>query len=249
MRLIFSTLIALFVTAVMFFMIKIWGQSQPVTTYDHPFLNQLQNSQSTGQPTQFQLAKPYQDISPNEPHFLNIGITRDNQWVLTPSPEFLVHAKTWEQIKDHAQKLEDVLAKIKNKSLILNLVDNPADYETSFLELLTKHDLAEGKTLIFTSPYEVPLKNMKEKNPTWLLGSSQPEVLKLKTMEGLFLIEATTLRADIVIEPLKINHQQIFTPDVVDELKRRRKQFIVGPVSKEDLPKALELKPLAVIVE
>lgn len=255
-RIIIATIIALFVSSTIFLSVTFWGQSQHYAYYEHPLLPKKDASEQ--KPIIIlalspELLKKYPTkYAAAEAVMINLSITGDNQWVVTPLEEtFRIQNKKYEQISDQVLKLEDLIKdsslKILNKKMILNIVENPIGLENSFDKLLEMIGQKDGKSIIVTSPYEVPLKTLKEKYPTFIFGSSKPEVLKLKAMESLYLIGAATLRADMVIYPLTYYKQPFYTETLLKELKHRYKNFIVGPLEEGELPKALELKPWGVI--
>ena len=82
-----------------------------------------------------------------------------------------------------------------------------------------------------------------------LFGTTQPEILKLKAMESLHLIEAATMRADVLIYPLTYYKKTFYTEALQTELKRRFKKIIVGPVSATEIEEAKKLNPLGIIVQ
>lgn len=252
MRLIISTLIALFLTAAGFFFFKIWGASQPINIYEHGLLSQLGEASKNQETTRFIIITPdnWEKLKEFKTLYINVGYTLDQKWVILPNETYQIRNKKWDEIQQDVLAIDDVASDLLGKDIIFNLTENPAAFEQTFPEnVLKKLQLNKTENFIFVSPYETPLKTLKEKQPTYLLGSSKPEILKLKAMEGLWLIEATVLRADIIIHPLTYYHQPFFTEELRNELHRRHKHFIVGPINtKPDLDKALDLKPLAVIV-
>ena len=90
------------------------------------------------------------------------------------------------------------------------------------------------------SPFDVPMKYLKEKQPTYLFGTTQPEILRIKALESIWLIEASTFRADLVVHPELYYNHEFFTDKLRAELQRRFRRFIVGPVAPEQLESAKE---------
>ena len=108
--------------------------------------------------------------------------------------------------------------------------------------------MEKGENFIITSSFEAPLKALKEIAPALVYGSTQPEILKIVAMQSMYLLEATTLRADVIIHPLKIRNQHFFNEEIMTEMTRRHKKIIVGPLYEGELAEALLLKPYGVIV-
>lgn len=255
-RIIIATVIALFVSSTIFLSVTFWGQSQHYSYYEHPLLPKKDAPEQ--KPVVIlaispELLKKYPaKYAAAEAVMINLSITGDNQWIVAPLEEtFRVQTKNYEQISNQVVKLQELIKdpslNLLKKKMILNIVENPIGLENSFDQLLEMIGQKEGHSIIVTSPYEIPLKTLKEKHPTFIFGSSKPEVLKLKAMESLYLIGAATLRADMVIYPLTYYKQPFYTEALMKELKHRYKNIIVGPLEEGELPKALELKPWGVI--
>jgi hypothetical protein len=68
-------------------------------------------------------------------------------------------------------------------------------------------------------------------------------------MESLGLIEAATMRADVLMYPLTYYKQTFYTETLQTELKRRFKKTIVGPISASEIEEAKKLNPLGIIVQ
>lgn len=248
MRLVLATIIAFILSTIIFFIVKFWGLSQQSTVYKHPALENLKKAENI---YQFKILTPANahELTGHKAIYLNITFTLDEVWIVAPSESFQARNKKWDDIKEATLKLNDITDQLKDKLIIFNLIENPAAFEKSFIDYLEKINLNKTENFIFSSPYETPLKTIKEIKPTYLLGTSKPEILKLKAMESLFLLEAATLRADIVIHPLTYYKQPFFTADLITEIKRRHKDFIIGPVNSSEISAALTLKPLALIIE
>ncbi|MEQ1722936.1 MAG: hypothetical protein ABL930_07145, partial [Pseudobdellovibrio sp.] len=64
-----------------------------------------------------------------------------------------------------------------------------------------------------------------------------------------YILEAASIRADIIIHTLKIKNHDFFNDEIIAELKKRHKRIIVGPVANsEELAQAKSLQPYAVIL-
>lgn len=230
MRLLVSTIIALVVSFAIFIMVKMWGLSQPFIDYKHPFLD------TDKTPVVFHLLKQGWSIEDLEKSkeknlYLNIGITQDEIPVITRKDLGQVRTKTYALVKNDVYTAEQIAATLKDKKIIFNILENPIAGPEIFIEFIEKVGLLESRNFLVTSPFDVPLKYVKEKQPTFYFGTSQPEILRIKALENLWLVEATTFRADIVIHPPTYYKQVFFTPVLLAELKRRFKRYIVGPAN------------------
>lgn len=243
MRLLVSTFIALVVSFGFFIMVKLWGKSQPFIDYQHPFL------ETSSKPVLFRNLKDgwtIEEISnPKETSvYLNFGITKDEVGVITRKTFVQIRTKTYAEVSNDVYTADQIAGFLKDKKIIFNILENPIAGPEIFIEFIGKVGLQESRNFLVTSPFDVPLKFIKEKQPTYYFGTSQPEILRIKAMENLWLVEASTFRADIVVHPLYYYKRDFFTPVLLEELKKRYKRHIVGPVTTDDLEKNKDLEPM-----
>lgn len=259
MRLLISTVIALVVSAVFFMIIKLWGASQPYIAYSHPLY------ETPGQPLVFQVLTPdnlTEGLKQTPAVYLNIAVTRDQKLIVID--RFFENEKQIEQNKtfkynnknfsdltsDHPKSavlLEQFKDQLQGKKIIFNMQDNPLQSTIVFANIMKILGMEDGHNFIFVSPYDPPAKDLKSFAPTYLFGSTEPEILKIKALESLRLIEAAQFRADIVIHPLTYYKQPFFTENLIQELKKRHKKFIVGPLQDDEVAAALALNPFGII--
>ena len=250
MRIIFATFIALFVCISGFFIFKFWGLSQPYIAYKHPLLDGAANTKYFKKIDSSDITKIPELIGQYENLYIDISSTVDGRLVIVKKdPVFKYHNKEYKQIQDRAVDITVFSDVLKNKIIILNMIENPVNGSKVFLETMKTLGFEKGENFIFTSPYDPPLKIMKEDMPIYLLGTSEPENLKLKAMESLNLIEAANIRSDFVIYPLDYYHRPFFTETLITEIKRRFRYFIIGPVHDEnEKSEAEKLKPFGIIL-
>ncbi|MFN3454781.1 MAG: hypothetical protein ACK41T_07445 [Pseudobdellovibrio sp.] len=147
--------------------------------------------------------------------------------------------------------LEDYKDALQHRKVILNIVENAIAGHLIFIDEVKKLGLDKTDNLFVVTPYETLSKAIKENAPTLIYGASMPEILRIKSMESLNLIEAATFRADVIIHPLKFskNQQDFYSDTLLKELQRRYRQFIVGPISESQQIEAEKLNPLATIIQ
>jgi hypothetical protein len=252
MRLFLTIFLSLAISATLFFIVKFWGMSQHYVAYQHPIY------QTATAPLIFSVASPSNYahlIKSRQPFFINLAITADQQLILHFSNALTNYrTKTFSEISTCLEAKEclrflDEVSHLKNQVIILNLTENPMSGPDIIAQEFAKAQFSTGETFIFSGPYEAPLKELKIRNPTWLFGSTKPEILRMKAMESLWLTEAATYRADVVIHSLKLYDREFFTTNLLADIQRRFKKIIVGPVKIKDLPEAKSLQPFAIIVE
>lgn len=253
MRIIQATLAALFVSAIVFFTVKFWGLSQPYADYKHP-LYETSEILIFKKPQFAQVDQAL--LNTTENIYLDVANTKDQKVVIvaTNIDRSMDHTKDIRN-KLYSEVEKDVLLLSKYKDqlhkrrVIFNIVENAIAGHLIFTDEIKALGLDKTQNFLITTPYEVLAKSIKELQPTFLYGTSAPEILKMKAMESLGLIEAATMRADVLIYPLTYYKQTFYTETLQNELKRRFKKTIVGPVSASEIEEAKKLNPLGIIVQ
>lgn len=249
MKIIIVSVGSVFVLIASLLTVKIWGQSQVYSEYKHPFFQTEQAPIVFIRPSYDNLEK---SIKKNQNLFLELSITFDQKFVLLkkkwPSNTRPVRLLKFDEIKDDALLLTDFKDQLKTKKIIFSLIENAAAVHESFIAEMKKLNLEKGENFLVTSPYEAPVKALKEIAPALLFGSTQPEILKIVAMQSMYILEAVNLRADVIIHPIKIRNQNFYNPDLLVELKKRHKKIIVGPLSQGEEQAALELNPFGIII-
>lgn len=249
MKIIVVSISAVVVLLVSLLTIKFWGRGQVYSEYKHAIFQ-----------TQ---ALPVEFIKPNYEHleetirsdkniYLDLSITFDQKLVLLRRPwrsdERPVRLYTYDEIKNDVLLLSDFKEILKKKKIIFNFIENAPAVHESFMYEMKKMELDKGDNFIVTSAYEAPIKALKEIAPALVYGSTQPEILKILAMRSMYLLEAATLRADVIIHPLKIRKQNFYSEDIMSELQKRYKKIIVGPINNDELSAARELNPFGIII-
>lgn len=251
MRILAVTLGCLFVSALAFVAIKQFGRSQVYAEYSHPM---LRTEVTEVAPRLFVKPAPgqlTQSLTGDENLYLDVALTIDQKLVvlnqkITPHVRSVTYAQIEKQVLPFAEAMK--LAAHGDRKFIFNFTENALLTHEIFLNELKQLRLEKGQNFIVVSEYEASMKALKELAPALIFGTTKPEILRLVAMESMYLIEATSLRADIVIHPLKIRGQDFYTPDLTAELLRRHIKTIIGPIDPSDLAEAQKLKPLGIII-
>ena len=253
MRLILVTICSLIFSLIIFWTIKFWGRSQTYVTYAHPLFTYVEQSKK---PIFFIKPSPVvvdRALEGPENLYLDVATTGDQKvviakkvWDKKGKP---IRYLNYQDIKSDVILLSDVKDRLLNRKLILNLSENAQAGHMIFYDELKALGLEKGENIIVTSPYEAMIKALKEIAPTFLYGTTQPEILKIAAMKSMWLIEALNLRADIVIYPLMIKNEKFYDETLLAELKRRHKNFIIGPIDDVQIAEAVALKPWGIVVD
>ena len=240
MRLLLSTIIALTVSLCLFATFKMWGQSQVFIDYQHPFLT------TESRPVVFTIPKDnwtLEDLAdPSKKNlYLNFGVTQDEITVILRKPIHQVRTKLFADIQADVYTADQIKSALQNKKIIFNVLENPIGGPEFFVEFIEKIGFQEARNFLVLSPFEAPMKYLKERQPAYLYGTTQPEILRIKALESIWLIEASTFRADMVVHPEYYYKREFFTDKLRTELQRRFRPFIVGPIPSENLATAKDL--------
>lgn len=234
---------------------KFWGQSQFYYEYKHPFLNTQITGSSASEQQSLIFYNPVPQntldtLNGKENLYLEVAFTRDHEFVL-PLEKFkqAVRYYSYEEISSKVIKMVDLAPLLKApRKVIFNLLENTRAEHEVFMEFMKKMGLEKGENFLVRSEYEAPIKALKELAPALLYGTTKPEILKIVAMQSMYLIEAVTLRADVLVHPLKIRNQNFYNEGIVEEMQRRHKKIIVGPVTPNELAEAQQLKPFGIIL-
>lgn len=249
MKIIIISITTIFVFFISLLTVKFWGKGQSYTAYNHTMLQSQENIIEFIKPNYEHLEEI---IESDKNIYLDVSVTFDQKlvfakrkWLNTEKP---IHLLTYDEIKNDVILITDVKNQLKNKKIIFNLNENAQAIHQTFMYGLQQIGLENGENFIVTSQFEAPLKALKEIAPALVYGSTQPEILKIVAMQSMYLLEATTLRADVIIHPLKIHKHNFFNDEILGEMRRRHKKIIVGPINSEEINEAQQLHPFAVIL-
>jgi hypothetical protein len=250
MRLLVVTIGSLFVFVVSFTIVKLWGQTQTYPEYRHLMFS------VSPQPIEFikpKFENVEKDLKEKEFLFLDVVVTGDQKLIVPKrawkQEEKPIRYSKLEEIKQDVLVLEDYKDLLRSKKIIFNIIENSAAVHENFVHNMKELGLEKGENFIVFSPYEAPIKSLKELAPAYLYGTTQPEILKILAMNSMYLIEAANIRADFIIHPLQIRKQTFFVDSLVQEFKRRNKKIIVGPIQAAEKEEAVKLNPYGLIIE
>ncbi len=253
MRILIITAGTAFVCLILFLMLKVWGSSQAYLAYSHPFYN---TANKTTEPVLFEKPR-FSEISEvlkntKKNIYIDISSTKDGFILIHEVNKYQTSSfrnQYFKDIKDVVLNLADFKNDLKNRKIIFNLTENAIAGDKTLIEEFQKMGLNDQAEILISSPYEVMSKSLKELAPTYIYAASKPEILRLKAMESFYLIETASVRADVIIHPLYFYKKLFFTETFVQEIKRRNKKIIIGPIPQSEYEEALKLNPFGIVVE
>jgi hypothetical protein len=152
-----------------------------------------------------------------------------------------------DQKNETAQALSEVISKLGDRKMILNITINGEDIDRqmlAFIKSINKQD-----QILIQSEFDIILRAMKDQDANHPYGSSQSDRLRFNTFKGMALWEdgllpATPFKGDVYISPLKWKNVSLIDEHIQNELRRRQKMSILGPlISQEEVNQAERLKP------
>lgn len=245
MRLVMSIIVSLSVSLILFMIVKMWGKSQIFIDYQHPFYSLDTNQKA---PLIFlelhkdwtidSALKKYEEFQVDG-IWINVAVTSDQKTVVLKKPIEQVRKLTYAEVQNDAYTAAEIKRFLSNRRVILNFLENPISGPELIQDFVKESGLLEKKLFAVLSPYDPPMRFLKEQQPTFIFGTTQPEILRIKALESIYLIEASTFRADLVVHPWDFyGHQSFFSETLVNEMSRRFKRLVVGPIEQpqwEDL--------------
>jgi hypothetical protein len=217
--------------------IYFWGMGRVYPKYDHPFL--------AAKKPWIVLPRPLSEdsaVTKKIPEFVTwIDVYRNKENTLIVDS------------LQSTQPLSEVLPKLKGHRVILNIASNVEDIDRQIVEFLAPY--VSNTPILLQSEYDVVLRATKEDSANMPFGSSQSDRLRFDTFSGMApwaggLLPATPFHGDVYISPLKWKNVSLISPLIVQELHRRQKDVIVGPLrTTEELQQAQSLAPDGFILQ
>lgn len=253
------------------FLTRNWGLSQVEGRYDHPFFD----NQASANPEIFEETFNLQNLK--DKSYITVHQTEDGQMILMKPTEIVSFLKFKKEEQrgtpqqfvfkgnkinnyslDEIQKtnptftkLDQLIQKICQNPkyrFILNVGDNATNIDLQLVSFLDQCPTI-GDQMILSSRVGIVITSIKTLRPRWLYGSSQDDWTRFLTFDSLYLLPATPFKRDIYITPLKYRKRKMINQDIVDELRRRNKRIIIGPLeNQQDLELAQTFKPDGLIL-
>jgi hypothetical protein len=250
MRIIIVTIGTLIVCFGALMATKFWGQARQFPEYQHPFFAQATSPLIFKEVAGLPRSEVEAVLKSDANLFLELAFTEDQIMVLPLEKlEKEVRHYNLSEIKEKVLDVEQLAPYLKaNRRVIMKLMENTRAEHEVFVENLKKIGMQDAKNFLVMSDYEAPLRSLKEIAPEYVYGSTKPEILRIVAMQSMHILEAVSIRADALVQPLEIRNQDFYNNELVNEMKRRHVKIIVGPVSSSEMSRALQINPFGIIV-
>jgi glycerophosphoryl diester phosphodiesterase len=138
----------------------------------------------------------------------------------------------------HILRLQDLLERFPDRRWILNFQDDRPELADGLIKLVEKLKLSDR--ILIASPEDGLLRDLREKKPMWLFGTSQAQVTRIKMLDSLGLAAVVPLQGDVFIFEASAQRPSLYSLSVslIEEIHRRKMKIIAGPVrDREELAK------------
>ncbi len=212
------------VLAMVYFSILFWGLGRPMSSFNNEFLDKPS-------PWVFVPWDVTLDQSPNgNPTVIEwLDVVRDNEGLVKLVPSRLRDLGDLELSKstDLKKTLRDYFLESKARCVVVNIISNVTDIDTQVSTEIPRD--WNGRVLV-QSEYEPILTQLHVQRPLFAFGTSAADRLRWLTYQSLRLLPAVNFTRDVYITPLKLSGQNAVTPAIVDEVHRRKKKIVIGPL-------------------
>ncbi len=218
--------------------VRLWGLSQIHPKYESVYFNQTSVSE---------IIVPWEQsffLEENPSWILWADVYRgDNDDLLVrPWIEKETPAKNLEgQSTPTRPLLTELLKNHPSTRFVVNVIENAEGIHHQLVKLL--EDSSSLERVLVTSDFSIVTNAIKELRPVMLYGSSQQDLVKLKTMKSLGLLPAVAFKPDVLITPLRHKNIELVDLELVQEIHRRNKKVFLGPLDSFDdiaLAKSME---------
>lgn len=264
MRVLIISICSLLVLGMILLTTRFWGLGQPYQEFQHPF---FQNAPAQGVILKVTQDSQIEESLKQKPDLIAFWIdveTSVDKKVIVFSRDFSEkdlsieayrgpksQSYTFAQLKvmqPTVMELHDLLSRHPQQRFVLNVLDNVENVHLWIREAL--QGLEPEKRILLQSNYNVIMSSIKEMEPFWLYGCSQADLMRFLTFESMGILPATPFHGDVFIAPQKILNRPAYNEDILQEIRRRHKKILLGPVTtKEGFDYVSHMKPDAFLIE
>lgn len=217
-----------------YFTIFFWGLGRTHTEFSNAFLEQKAPWVIVPW-DQIGAMRPLLDADSPEKKSLSIVI-----WSAVRKNE----KKTLEAVgfsPEQKQEFAEWINQVKADFLVLEVTSNVENIDTDLNQLLPP--AWDGRVLI-QSEYEPVLVQMHVRRPLFAMGTSAPDRMRLLTFDSIGLVASVNFAREVFVTPLESGNRVMVRPSIVEEIRRRRRKVILGPLKTEaDVVQASEFGP------
>lgn len=225
--------------ALFLLMLNQWGSARINTPHEFPFFS---NSSSAG----LSIAGQLEDVKiADQIYWLDIRLSADKKVFVLPGcynlpllrsfGESKISNLSFEQLKTQRKSLNllsDFYQRFPHQKFMLNIIDNEFDIDTLVVDAIKDFN-PDDRTLVISSA-EIITKSIKKLKPLWVYGSSQSDLLRLKTYESLWILPAVSFESDVFVSPVKLMNRDAFNSEIINFLHARQIKTIIAPIYSDE---------------
>ncbi|MFN7262199.1 MAG: hypothetical protein ACK5RO_10100 [Pseudobdellovibrionaceae bacterium] len=217
--------------------VRFWGLSQVYSPYQTPFFSEPESELLIAPWEQAFFSEKFPklilwvDVYRGDDKALIVRPWKDRALLLNDLEKSVSPARPLltELLKTHAQQ-----------RFILNMIANEQGIHHQ-IKMILDETKAKDRVVI-SSEYPIVMESIKELEPTALFGSSSADIVRFKSFLSLGILPASPFKGDLLITQLTKNKIELINPEIAQEIKRRQKKLILGPLENhEDILKARAL--------
>lgn len=129
-------------------------------------------------------------------------------------------------------QLGELLERYPTRKMILNIQNYTPGLDKTLAVIINQK--RAGNRILIQSDEDGLLRDLREQNPAWLFGTSQAQVTLLKMLSSLGLESLTPFKGDVYITPSHFRNTLLINNPMINEVHRRKMNFIAGPVNKKE---------------
>jgi glycerophosphoryl diester phosphodiesterase len=154
--------------------------------------------------------------------------------------------------------LREFMLRYPERRLVLNFMDYVPGLDDRIAALA--EPLRAADRILFQSDIDGLTKDLRDKQPMWIYGPSQPQVARLLMLNSIGLASAASLRADAYVTPPRqaprrgagrgagAREAPLIDDSLLAELKRRQIPVLAGPVRDEAEAQELARRGVAAVL-
>jgi hypothetical protein len=222
----------------LFMSIRFWGEGQSHRPFDSAFWHKDQIDSLIVIPWEQNF---FLEKHPDWILWVDVYRGENENLLVKPWADRDVPVKKLEKNSNPARPLLiDLLKKFPNTRWIINCNDNVENIHLQIVKIIEETKVTDK--VILQSEFNTVLTSTKEKAPMLLYGSTIADLTRLKVFDSLWLLPAAPFKGDVYFGPLNYLSRPTINRDIAQELKKRFKKIILGPLkSEEEMRAAKEL--------
>ena len=224
--------------------VHFYGLGQKYRPFEHKFLSPPTPWVIAGWEQSF-----FQEKSPNLILLAQVYKNKDGAFLVAPSREKVSKNSEREQVASPSRPLlNDFLKQFPTQRLVLIITDNVEDIDLQIAKILEGESKSER--ILIQSDFNLVLESIKKQQPMLLYGGTPSDIMRFKSFQSIGILTAVPFKGDIYFAPLRLKKRETINSGINEELVRRYKKVILGPLhSKDEVELALSLGADGLYVE